>query len=156
LLVALILLFFLTKSAWQDCRAHVERVESGIALQKDVESYLAALERPSMPVVLYCWRFPHPAFALRHGDQHGGGVFKKEIDVAWPHDGMINIGSGYCSLPDDKVTWDYLLLPQSLEDNEREALEPLLRVHRSVAIFGRFILFHQESRTRAISSKERN
>jgi hypothetical protein len=94
-----------------DLAAHTALVATGLRTRSAIDALLARADSGPHPVVVYGWRAPEPAFALRLA-AYARAHHLEEIERAFPDVGDYEPWNGVVHLPAGRTRWDVLVLAE--------------------------------------------
>lgn len=127
----------LGKSLAFDMEVHKAYVAERRDSEELLTEFLTQHGRTSDSVILYGWRAYVPAFSARFMSHSEANQFRKEVDAAYPNEGVIVSWPDHLYYPDGKSMWDFIVVGYEFAD--RDGLSSL-RQHYQNWDVGRYVV----------------
>lgn len=134
----------LGKSLAFDMQVHRAYVAERRDSEEVLTEFLTQHGRTPESVILYGWRAFVPAFSARFMSHSEANQFRREVDAAYPNEGVIVSWPEHLYYPEGKTTWDFIVVGYEFAD--RDGLVALRRNYQNWDV-GRYVVIKNANAT---------
>lgn len=127
----------LGKSLAFDMEVHRAYVSERRDSEEALTEFLHEHGRTPQSVILYGWRAFVPAFSARFMSHSEANQFRREVEAAYPNEGVIVSWPEHLYYPQGKSTWDFIVVGYEFAD--RDGLTALRQTYQNWDV-GRYVV----------------